>query len=329
MPTNKRQTNTCSPGYSFYTCATTGFKGCCSADACAMIDGCPLDQRDPDDLASMAQEDAANAARRTSQDSSSTAADTSTYSLRVHTPPRTLASTSTPTVQSSSASQASPTTSGTPTGSSSSATAAAETAAPGGGTSSSNSTSKTPIIIGMVVGVVVAAIAVWLIWFGARRRRKRIRDEATKPEREHWLQGQPSPGSDQGLGIYSERYYSAASVPSKQDGSVPSSQSSPNSGGLFPSPGVPSELSAEPSPKPELSPNPETLEINKARDQSGLSSEGTPTTDSHPSPRHPAGATEMRSNLEVSDEDDKRRGSHVMSWMSYSNGAAGPGGGAG
>lgn len=37
----------------------------------------------------------------------------------------------------------------------------------------------------------------------------------------------------------------------------------------------------------------------------------------------------MRSNLEVSDEDDKRRGSHVMSWMSYSNGAAGPGGGAG
>lgn len=115
-----------------------------------------------------------------------------------------MASTSTPTVQSSSASQASPTASGTPTGSRSSATAAAETAATGGGTSSSN---KTPIIIGVVVGAVVAAIAIWLIWFGARRRRKRIRDEATKPEREHWLQGQPSPGSDQGLGVYSGEYH--------------------------------------------------------------------------------------------------------------------------
>ncbi|KAI4223079.1 MAG: hypothetical protein L6R36_005681 [Xanthoria steineri] len=324
MAVNKRQTNSCSPGYSFYTCAATGFKGCCSADACAMIDGCPAEQRDPNDLASMAGD--SDATDKTSSDSSSTATDTTTSSPSVNTSPMTSASTSTPTVQSSSDTQAPLTTSGTRTGSG--ATAAAETATTANGNSSSNSPSKTPIIIGAVLGVVVGAVVIRLVWLGVRRR-KRIRDEATKPEGEHWLQGQPLPGSDQSPGFYSDGYYSAASVPSKQGGSAPSSQSSPNNGGVFPSPVVPSELSAEPSPKPELSPNPETLEINKARDQSRLPSQSTSTTDGQPSPRHPAGGIEMRSNLEVSDEEDMRRGSHVMSWMSYANGAAGPGGGAG
>ncbi|CAL8584371.1 hypothetical protein XPA_009973 [Xanthoria parietina] len=269
-----------------------------------------------------------DATEKTSSDSSSTVTDTSTSSPSVNTPPMMSASTSTPTVPSSSPTQAPLTTSGTRTGSG--ATAAAKTATNANGNSSSKpSPSKTPIIIGAVLGVVVAAVVIWLVWFGVRRKRKRIRDEATKPEREHWLQGQPLPGSDQSPGFYSDGHYSAASVPSKRGGSAPSSQSSPNNGGVFPSPVVASELSAEPSPKPELSPNPETLEINKARDQSRLSSQSTSTTDRHPSPRHPASGIEMRSNLEVSDEEDVRRGSHVMSWMSYANGAAGPGGGAG
>lgn len=112
------------------------------------------------------------------------------------------ASTSTPTVQSSSPTQAPLTTSGTPTGSG--ATAAAKTATNANGNSSSKpSPSKTPIIIGAVLGVVVAAVVIWLVWFGVRRKRKRIRDEATKSEREHWLQGQPLPGSDQSPGFYS------------------------------------------------------------------------------------------------------------------------------
>lgn len=111
------------------------------------------------------------------------------------------ASTSTPTVQSSSANGAPLTTSGTRTGSG--ATAAAKTATNANGNSSSNSPSKTPIIVGAVLGVVVAAVVIWLVWFGVRRRRKRIRDEATKPEREHWLPGQPLPGSDQSPGFYS------------------------------------------------------------------------------------------------------------------------------
>lgn len=113
----------------------------------------------------------------------------------------TSASTSTPTVQSSSDTQAPLTTSGTRTGSG--ATAAAETATTANGNSFSNSPSKIPIIIGALLGVVVAAVVVWLVWFGVRRRRKRIRDEATKPEGEHWLQGQPLPGSDQSPGFYS------------------------------------------------------------------------------------------------------------------------------
>lgn len=112
--------------------------------------------------------------------------------------------------------------------------------------------------------------------------------------------------------------------PSKHDGSIPSPESSPNSGSVFPSPTVPTELSAEPSPKAELSPNPESLEINRSR----LSSKGMPTIGGHTSTQHAPEATEMRCNLDVSDDDDKRRGSHVMSWMSYGNGAAGPAGGA-
>ncbi|KAI4274947.1 MAG: hypothetical protein LQ337_003553 [Flavoplaca oasis] len=329
MPINKRQSNTCSPGYSFYTCAT-GYKGCCSQEACTDPDGCPDDKRDPLDPLDLESASQGDIIQITDNYRSSTAVDTSTYPLEVNTPRRTIASTSTPTVQSSSATQASLPTSETLSASQSSATVAAETAATEEGTSSSKSTSTTPIIIGAVVGLVASAIAIWLVWLGVRRRRRRIRDEATKPEREDWLQG--SPESGQGLGIssgqdeHNRTPHSPWSYmyPSKQDGSVPSSESSPNNGGLFPSPTVPSELSAEPPPKPELPPHPETLEINKTRHRSGLSTQGTPTTASHPSPGHPPESSEMRSNLEVSDEEDKRRGSHVMSWMTYSNGAAGP-----
>lgn len=121
----------------------------------------------------------------------------------------TSASTSTPTVQSSSDTQAPLTTSGTRTGSG--ATAAAETATTANGNSSSNSPSKTPIIIGAVLGVVVGAVVIRLVWLGVRRR-KRIRDEATKPEGEHWLQGQPLPGSDQSPGFYSGECHGRAYV---------------------------------------------------------------------------------------------------------------------
>ncbi|KAL8650199.1 MAG: hypothetical protein Q9226_005240 [Calogaya cf. arnoldii] len=350
MPINKRRANTCNPGYSFYTCAASGFKGCCSSDACA-LGGCLSDQEgiaQPSQLASTPKEsvdeykpagasfDADRQAAMQQMGPVPTALAPQPIPPRI--PSKTFASTSTPTVQSSSAMQASPTASETPTGFAYASAAAATTAAAVSGTSSSSSTSKTPIIIGVVVGVVVAAIAIWLVWFGVRKKRRRIRDEATKPKRDHWLQG--SPESEQRLGISSGMQgrighdglpHSPMSYmyPSKQEVSVPSSESSPNNGGLFPSPGVPLELSVEPSPRPELSLNPEILEINKARDQAGLFHQGTPTTDSHPSPRNVADSTEMRSNLEVSDEENKRRGSHVMSWMSYSNGTAGPAHGAG
>lgn len=46
MPINKRQSNTCSPGYSFYTCASTGFEGCCEQDAC-IAGFCPVELQDP------------------------------------------------------------------------------------------------------------------------------------------------------------------------------------------------------------------------------------------------------------------------------------------
>ncbi|KAL8777638.1 MAG: hypothetical protein Q9213_007776 [Squamulea squamosa] len=226
-----------------------------------------------------------------------------------------------------------------------SSTPAATAVVTGDATTSADPVNKTPIIVGVVVGVLFITIALWLVWFCVRRRKKRIRDEATKHEQEHWLPGHGYPGSDQSLGIYSSSHYSAALdasdtarnkqissglgsresgkkrppysprsfvFPSKHDGSVPSSESSPDSGGLFPSSTIPSELSAESSPKAELSPNPEALEINRSRPPD----QKTPTTGGHPSPRRPPEATEMRPNLEISDDEDRRRGSHVMSWMS-------------
>ncbi|KAL8671169.1 MAG: hypothetical protein Q9168_004322 [Polycauliona sp. 1 TL-2023] len=324
MSVNRRQANTCNPGYSFYVC-NTGFKGCCSRDACSDPVGCDPSERDPIET---------DAAEATSRGGSSTAEDYSKISLHVNTPIRTVASTSTPAASSSSPTQAaSLTSSEDPTGGGlPPAVATGRNTSEDGGTPSSTSSSRTPIIVGVVVGVVVAAIAIWLVWVVVKRRRKRIRDEATKPEREQWSQGPPDTGHGLGISSGHNAHDEAPHSPwsymysPKQDESVPSSESSPNNGGIFPSPIVPSELSAEPSPKAELSPNPETLEINKARYPSGVSRPDTPSTYSNPSPRHPPGGPEMRSNLEVSDEEDRRRGSHVMSWMSYGSGAAGPAG---
>ncbi|KAL8821249.1 MAG: hypothetical protein Q9223_000674 [Gallowayella weberi] len=169
------------------------------------------------------------------------------------------------------------------------------------GNSSSGPASKIPIIIGVVTGVVAAAIAICLVWqnestgFQDMVGRNQIRGlecmeiiPRTMSER--------SPGLLTGHG--GDGYYSAALGPSEftndqrarfrkdsrevteagskqfpyspqsilfptKEESVPSSPSLPNSGGSFASPTVRSELSAEPSPKPKLSPNPEKLEINK------------------------------------------------------------------
>ncbi|KAL8803631.1 MAG: hypothetical protein Q9182_003046 [Xanthomendoza sp. 2 TL-2023] len=224
------------------------------------------------------------------------------------------------------------------------------------GNSSSGPARKIPIIVGVAGGVVAAAIAMWLIWrngntgFRDMVGRKQIRGLESMEITPH-TKSQPSPGLLTEHG--GDGYYSASLGPSeltndkrapsqtnssevigarnkqipyspqsilfstKEEESVPSSPLLPNSGGFLPSPTVRSELSAEPSPKPELSPNPEKLEINKWQQQSGQWNMDPPTTDSHLSPRDIPEASAMRANLEVSDEGDRRRFSHVMSWMSY------------
>ncbi|KAL8737577.1 MAG: hypothetical protein Q9181_001555 [Wetmoreana brouardii] len=229
--------------------------------------------------------------------------------------------------------------------------------------SSTHSVSKTPIIARVVVGVVLVLLIGWFTWFCVRRRKRKssASEEAKRLEREQCLPISDTMKPGQGLGVYGDDYYSAANMPSSHagdeqptsgrsfgeagnngerrfpyspqsllhpsthDGSLASSQSSPNSYGHFPtgaSPALLSELSGESCPTPELSPNPERLQINSSPRQSSYSM--IPNQDSDSRPPDPSENPRMQPNLETSRDDTDRRGSHVMSWMSYGEGAAGP-----
>lgn len=112
---------------------------------------------------------------------------------------------------------------------------------------------------------------------------------------------------------------------STHDDSAPSSLSSPNNQGLFPtSPALLSELSGESSPTPELSPNPERSQINSSQRDSGHSTMGVPSQQGNLGPQHLTENPRMQPNLGMSRDNKGRRGSHVMSWMSYGDGDAGP-----
>ncbi|KAL8687052.1 MAG: hypothetical protein Q9218_006669, partial [Villophora microphyllina] len=214
----------------------------------------------------------------------------------------------------------------------------------------------TAIIVGIVIGVIAALLAGWLIWRCVRRKKAVKMNRAGNLARERDLPEGQAQRPGQGLGLYQDGYYSAAEIPSgmaseaqaavskrsrngqqekfpfspssfrhssTHEESVPSALSSPNNGGLFPtSPGLLSELSGESSPTHELSPNPERLQINSSRHQSSLSVQDQ-NSDTH-LPNESANAR-MRPNLETSrDYQGNGRGSHVLSWMSYGDGTAGP-----
>ncbi|KAI4100656.1 MAG: hypothetical protein L6R37_005319 [Teloschistes peruensis] len=112
--------------------------------------------------------------------------------------------------------------------------------------------------------------------------------------------------------------------PMTHNSSVPSALSSPaNHEGFQPtSPALVSELSGQSTPTPELSPNPERLQINRGRPRTSTVVEGVDGI--LPVPKVSENGR-MRPNLEMTgDEHSGGKPSHVTSWMSYGNGAAGP-----
>lgn len=126
-------------------------------------------------------------------------------------------------------------------------------------------------------------------------------------------------------GVKKQAPYSPQSFlrPSMKDMSAPSSKSSPNNYGLFPgcASSLPSEMSGASSPRPELSPNPERSQINQSRAASpqfkaGRNDQVIPPSSNEGNP--------MKPNLRISHDDHEGGNKHVMSWMSYEEGAAGP-----
>ncbi|KAL9011478.1 MAG: hypothetical protein Q9173_003677 [Seirophora scorigena] len=224
--------------------------------------------------------------------------------------------------------------------------ASAETA------SASSGPKKAHIIIGVVVGILVATAGLWLVW-RCKKKKSSTTKEGKKQADEKWTSTQNPPIAGLGLGVYGDEYYSAAGShtnsptrgemepgsstdrardslgrqalyspqsllqPSVIDVSPPSSNTSPNNHGLFP-PGVPpSEISGEPSATPELSPNPEASQINRYLPASSHISVGGSGQCGQASRPLRQDETGMRPNLAISHDN---QGSHVMSWMSYEGG---------
>ncbi|KAL8935585.1 MAG: hypothetical protein Q9216_005352 [Gyalolechia sp. 2 TL-2023] len=290
-------------------------------------------------------------ARPTPSNSRVVAADGATVTVTADPSDAEIATITSPTGQTSLAGRPNPSHSGTKSTNQPTASTIAPLTAEDGESSGSSSPKTTPIIVGVVLGVVVALLGILLTWHCMKRKRRLAMEEAKKDKRERWpLQDGPPPWGNiigrYGVGSHSvsphheptddntlqeggarkQAPYSPQSLlhPSMNDVSVPSSNSSPNNYGLFPagaSSALPSEMSGASSPRPELSPNPERWQINQVRAVSPhfkasqnkqavqpCSDEGNP----------------MKPNLGISHGNRKEGNKHVMSWMSYEDGAAGP-----
>ncbi|KAL9027112.1 MAG: hypothetical protein Q9196_004321 [Gyalolechia fulgens] len=114
---------------------------------------------------------------------------------------KTATITSSPTIQSPSAGPASSTSKIQNTDQPSASVIAPPTAE-NGKSGGSSSPQKTPIIIGVVLGVVIASLGIWLIWHYMKRKTKSSMEETKKDGREGWPPGQEPPSSGNGLGLY-------------------------------------------------------------------------------------------------------------------------------
>lgn len=60
----------------------------------------------------------------------------------------------------------------------------------------------TPIIIGVVLGVVIASVGIWLTWRCMQRKRRSVMEETAKNKRETWPTRQDLLQSGNTLGLY-------------------------------------------------------------------------------------------------------------------------------
>lgn len=144
------------------------------------------------------------------------------------------------------------------------------------------------------------------------------------PNSSHHGAGPSTTNATAGDGVGNQAPYSPQSFlqPSINDVSAPSTTSSPNNYGRFPSGVPPSEMSGESPATPELSPNPDAPQINKS---------GPGSPNSHNGGMGQGGQRTaltsdeaMRPNLEISHDSWNGGRNHVMSWMSYEGVPAGP-----
>ncbi|KAI4241434.1 MAG: hypothetical protein LQ352_007458 [Teloschistes flavicans] len=228
------------------------------------------------------------------------------------------------------------------------------------GGSSSTQKSTIPLAVGIVAGVPAFFVALWLIWrYFIKRESAEIKEKKRLLVlRSVLLQGQQrlsQQQNSQAHGLYgvTDDYFYAGGLPyGFASDTQPASTEGPgielkdlppksprssqqavthdtprlpatHDGMRTTSPAVVSELSGQSSPPPELSPNAGRLPINRGRRQPPTMVEDVDAI--LPVVANNAQYGRMRPNLDNSGEE--RSGvskSHVMSWMSYGEGAAGP-----
>ncbi|KAH6670673.1 hypothetical protein B0J14DRAFT_596786 [Halenospora varia] len=176
----RREEGACSAGKVYYAC--NGFKGCCSQDVCSLgLNTCP----------------------GTDSSSSSSASITSTLTLAAVIPEATAATATSIT--------AAAITSGPAVSMVSSASSASSTPVEG----RSNSTNNTPMIAGVVCGIVAASILsvlLWFFWRRGRQRRSRNNSSAALLEKggkesrqDSYYEGQRLQSDEQPYGDYHSR----------------------------------------------------------------------------------------------------------------------------
>lgn len=164
MPTFRRQAIHCETGTSWYTCNATGYKGCCSVDAC-YHGGCPDDSEhiEPSITITASLEPAAAS-------TSTKSALTSFVYLPTNSPTQTRQTGSSSSISLSSSNTRS-ISSGAPSLTAQSTSIPSEQAQSSTTHLSKSSGISTPMIAGAVCGIVVTIVAAISLWFCIRKRR--------------------------------------------------------------------------------------------------------------------------------------------------------------
>lgn len=186
LPFFARDNTVCPTGTQYYTCAASGYKGCCSVDACDYDHGCP------DGASTGTPSATATSTPAATKSTSTPAATKSTSTLGLPTlPPSSSSSSSSSTQQTSSSS--------TPSATSGTSTAAPPAKETGGSDGDGNQGSSHSLSKGAIGGIVTASVIAFIVLFGIflwrmRRRNKHLKREADAAQ-SAGQQQPPAPGS--------------------------------------------------------------------------------------------------------------------------------------